>query len=79
MHEHEGGLWERYIDLITDPAHLMLEGTLVLVIDVLIGLVFWPLIKRWAMPRFKKALDEYHVEHDAEHHAGHTTGEHDGR
>lgn len=69
MHEDHGSLWDRYLDLITDPAHLLLEGTLVLVIDVVVGLVLWPLIKRFS----RRYLDAYHVIHDAEHHHGHTS------
>lgn len=45
--EESSSIWDSYLDLITDPAHLMLEATLILVIDVLIGLLLWPAVKRW--------------------------------
>lgn len=40
------GVWAEYVELVTDPAHLMLEATLVLVIDVLLGALLWPVIRR---------------------------------
>lgn len=45
--EVHGGesLWDSYLDLVTDPAHLLLELTLILIIDVIIGMVAWPFIK----------------------------------
>jgi hypothetical protein len=39
-------MWAEYRELITDPAHLLLEATLILVIDgLLLGLAL-PFIKR---------------------------------
>lgn len=64
-HEHVGSLWSRYVDLLTDPAHLMMEGTLILVVDVLIGAILWPFAKRMIQ------------NHDRQHHAGHMTEETD--
>ena len=61
MHEHEGSVLSQYVDLLTSPSHWLLELTIILVLDVLIGLLLWPTIKR-AIQR-----------HDDEHHAGHTT------
>jgi hypothetical protein len=63
-HEHAGSTWDQYIDLLTSASHWMLEITIILVVDVVIGLLLWPAVKRWI------------ARHDAEHHEGHTTSEH---
>ena len=46
QHGHEEGVWQSYLDLVTDPAHLMLEATLIILIDVILVGLCWPLIKR---------------------------------
>jgi hypothetical protein len=57
VHEH-AGLWEEYRELITDPAHLLLEATLIVAIDgLLLGLAV-PFVRRWIR------------KHDREHHSG---------
>lgn len=39
-------VWAEYRELVTDPAHLMLEVTLIAVVDgILLGLA-WPLVRR---------------------------------
>lgn len=53
--EH-AGFWSEYFSLLSDPAHLAFEGTLILVIDVLIGIIVWPRLKAW------------HKKHDKEVH-----------
>lgn len=45
--ETHGGWFEGYVELLTDPAHLLLELTLIIVVDVLIGMVAWPFAKQW--------------------------------
>lgn len=37
------GVW----GILTDPSHLLAELVFVLIVDVLIGMVLWPLAKRW--------------------------------
>ena len=54
---------ETYLDLMTDPAHLMFEMTLTVVQDVVIGAILWPIIKR-ATGRFHRELD---LEHGVTH------------
>lgn len=43
---HASGLWAEYWEVLTDPAHLLTEATFVLVVDVLVGAVLWPFIRR---------------------------------
>lgn len=40
------GELREYRELVTDPAHLGLELTLIIIIDVLIGMIAWPFIKK---------------------------------
>lgn len=44
-HAHES-LLEGYLELLQSGPHWMFEITLILIFDVLIGLVLWPLIKK---------------------------------
>lgn len=61
------GLLANYAELITDPAHTLVELTFVLVVDGLLLGILWPLIKRHFhrdIEREHKVLDEEHgVEH----------------
>lgn len=40
-------LAETYMELMTDKAHLMFEITLTVIQDVVIGIVLWPMAKKW--------------------------------
>jgi hypothetical protein len=62
VHEAGEGIWEEYINLITDPAHLMLELTLIIVIDVIIGMVAWPFIKKWIKEHDRKKHAHQHCD-----------------
>ena len=62
VHEHGEGIWDSYVDLITDPAHLLLEATLILVIDVIIGMIAWPFIKKWIKEHDRKKHAHRHCE-----------------
>lgn len=48
-------LVETYMDLMTDPAHWAFEATLLLIFDVIIGMVAWPLVKRAILNHDKRA------------------------
>lgn len=54
---------EHYIDILSDPAHLAVELTLMLVVDVLVLGLLWPLIRRF----INRKIDRAHAELDAEH------------
>ena len=64
QHAENGSLLERYLDLITDPAHLLLELTLVLVIDVLVVAILWPFIIK---PLADNWLNKHFSLRDSEH------------
>lgn len=66
-HSHEGGagVWEEFLELATDPAHLLFELSFSLVFDILIVSVIWGIvIKKIIIPRVKR---DVHKELDAEH------------
>ena len=66
---HESGsLLARYLDLVTDPAHLLMEATLILVVDVILGMLLWPLVIRPLALRWV-------ARHDEQHHHGHMSEE----
>lgn len=48
-----------YLEILSDPAHLMAEVTLMLVVDVLFLGLIWPLLR--------KAIKREHLTIDAEH------------
>lgn len=54
--EHGGDFFERYLDLLTDPAHWAFEITVTVIVDIIIIGMMIPFIRR-AVRR-----------HDEEHH-----------
>jgi hypothetical protein len=40
------GWWQEYLSLLQDPAHILLELTMILFFDVIVGMLMWPLVKR---------------------------------
>jgi hypothetical protein len=73
-HDHAGeGVWERYLEILTDPGHLLVELTFTL-LDALIlsPLLFllWVSAKKWVKNRISHEhliLDQEHgVKHQAE-------------
>lgn len=37
---------DEYLHLMTDPAHMAVEATFIVLVDVVFGLLLWPLAKR---------------------------------
>lgn len=52
-----------YVEILSDPAHLAVEVTLMLLVDVLFLGMVWPLIKR----HFHRDLKRQHIVLDREH------------
>ena len=61
-----GEIWHHYIEIMSDPAHLLAEVSLMLLIDVLFLGMVWPLMKR-AIHREHQIID---AEHGVEHEEG---------
>lgn len=69
VHAHEGGMWERYMSLLTDPAHILFEITISILFDVIIVYLGYQLIvKKLIIPKLRRDI---HRELDAEHHIEH--------
>ncbi len=63
VHEHDGeSLFQRYWELVTDPAHLLLELTLIILIDVIIGMIAWPFAKKWLKEHDRKKHAHEHCD-----------------
>lgn len=60
-HIHSDNFWDRYFELLTDPAHWLFEITVTLTVDVLVGFI---ILKKIVIPKVKRAL---HKEIDKEH------------
>lgn len=73
-HDHSSwdSIWQEYLQLLGDPAHIMFEITATLVFDlVFIGLIYGVLIRKFLIPKLRR---DFHKEFDKEHgidHAGH--------
>lgn len=61
-------IWRHYEELMSDPAHMMVELTFILLVDVIFLGVLWPLVKKAVNRRVMdehRTLDEEHgVEHE---------------
>ena len=70
-HDHAGGFFAEYIAIMTDPAHMAVELTFLVVVDgVLVGLL-WPLIRRFVDARLRRQHEQFDREHGIHHHGGH--------
>lgn len=69
-HSHGGGdLWTEYLNLLTDPAHIMFELTISILFDLFIVYLGYQLLfKRIILPKLRRDI---HREIDAEHHVQH--------
>lgn len=47
----DASLWEQYVGLMTDPAHWLMELTLIVLFDILLGVLIWPPVKRVVIRR----------------------------
>jgi hypothetical protein len=54
---------ETFISLLCNPAHIELELFIIIVVDVLIGMILWPLIKK-AFKHHKKDDDHIRILQD---------------
>jgi hypothetical protein len=63
-----GEILHHYTEMITDPAHTLVELTFILVVDVIFLGLLWPLAKRAVNKRVNaehKVLDQEHgIKHD---------------
>jgi hypothetical protein len=70
-HDGAGGIWAEYVSLMTDPAHVAVEFTFLVVVDgILVGLL-WPLIKAFVDVKLRKQHEQFDREHGIHHHGDH--------
>jgi len=70
-HESAGGVLAEYVSILTDPAHVLVELTFLVVVDgVLVGLL-WPLIRRFIDAKLRRQHEQFDREHGIHHHGDH--------
>ncbi|MFT4262339.1 MAG: hypothetical protein QM572_03065 [Nocardioides sp.] len=70
--EVEGqGFLKEYWSILTDPAHVAVELTLMLIIDVLLVGLAWPMVRNYVNARLQRQHDELDAEHGIHHHDDH--------
>lgn len=66
-HDHSSWdeIWTEYIQLLSDPAHLMFEATATIIFDlIVIGFIYGVVIRKFLIPKLRRDL---HKEFDKEH------------
>lgn len=59
--------FEHYWEIMSDPAHLAAEVSLMLLVDVLFLGLIWPLIRAYVNRKIRKAHRELDAEHGVTH------------
>lgn len=62
---------QAYWHILSDPAHLMVEVTLTLVLDVVLLGMCWPIVRNYVNSRLQRQHDELDAEHGIAHHEDH--------
>lgn len=66
-----GGFLAEYWSILTDPAHVAVEITLMILLDgVLLGML-WPLIRRYLNTKLRAQHAQFDREHGIHHHDDH--------
>lgn len=63
--------FHHYTEILTDPAHLAVEVTLMLVVDVLFMGMIWPLLRAYMDRRLHQQHQILDAEHGISHHGDH--------
>lgn len=71
LHEEGGGFFTEYFDLLTSPAHIAFELTLMIIIDVILLGLLVPAVRRYVNYRLQKQHAELDAEHGIQHHDDH--------
>lgn len=63
--------FQAYWHILSDPAHLAVEVTLMIVLDgILLGLL-WPMIRSYVNAKLQRQHEELDAEHGIKHHGDH--------
>lgn len=75
LEEHAHGaaesFFDEYFSLLTNPAHIAFELTLMLIIDVILLGLLVPTIRRYVNARLQRQHAELDAEHGIQHHDDH--------
>lgn len=70
-HAHGEGFLAEYWSILTDPAHVAVEVTLMILLDgFLLGLL-WPLVRTYVNTKLRAQHAEFDREHGIHHHDDH--------
>jgi hypothetical protein len=71
-HGHSGGgFLAEYWEILTNPAHMAVEITLMFLIDVILLGLLWPLVRRFIDARLHRQHEQFDREHGIHHHGDH--------
>jgi hypothetical protein len=72
LDEHPGDNFiQGYWHILSDPAHLAVEVTLTILLDVVLLGMFWPMIKTYINSRLARQHEQLDAEHGISHHGDH--------
>jgi hypothetical protein len=70
-HAHADGFLSEYWEILSNPAHMAVEITLMFLIDVLLLGLLWPLVRRFIDAKLRRQHEEFDREHGIHHHGDH--------
>jgi hypothetical protein len=70
-HDHAGGFFAEYWEILSNPAHMAVEITLMFLIDVILLGLLWPLVRRFIEARLHRQHEQFDREHGIHHHGDH--------
>lgn len=69
---HTGaGFLAEYFEILTDPAHVAVELTFLVVVDGILAGLLWPLIRRFLEAKLHGQHEQFDREHGIHHHGDH--------
>jgi len=70
-HGHTDGFLAEYWEILSNPAHMAVEITLMFLIDVILLGLLWPLVRRFIDAKLRRQHEEFDREHGIHHHGDH--------
>ncbi len=70
-HGHADGFLAEYWEILSNPAHMAVEITLMFLIDVILLGLLWPLVRRFIDAKLRRQHEEFDREHGIHHHGDH--------
>lgn len=70
-HGHADGFLAEYWEILSNPAHMAVEITLMFLIDVILLGLLWPLVRAFIDAKLRRQHEEFDREHGIHHHGDH--------